>query len=376
MPVRAPSPEVAPTVTAVRRGRGIRGRLLAAAACLTTPLQPEDYLSLLNPLWSADGLRGRLEAVERETADAATLMIRPGRGWVEHRSGQFLRLGVEVQGARHWRNYSLSCPPGRADGRLAITVKAHPGGVVSSHLVHRARPGAILALSGPFGAFVLPEAIPERLLFLTAGSGITPVMAMLRALAARGPLPDIVLVHSAPWADQVIFGAELRALAQQHRGLRLHERHTRSPGGTGRFTAGELPGLCPDWASRRTWACGPNGLLDDVERFWRLGGQADQLCVERFHPWRRPGGGAGGQVRFAISNRQTAADGDTPLSAAAERAGVTVPAGCRVGVCRSCVARLRSGWVRDLDTGQERPAAAQLIRTCMSAAIGAVELDL
>ncbi|NJC85717.1 ferredoxin reductase [Planosporangium mesophilum] len=339
---------------------------------LTTPLLPDDYLGLINPLWSSRELRGRVEAVQPETADAATLVIRPGRGWEGHRAGQYARIGIDIHGVRHWRSYSLSSPPERADGRVTITVKADPHGLVSPYLVRRVTPGTIVHLAAAQGEFTLPEPPPDRLLFLTAGSGITPVAATLRGLAAHGRMPDAVLVHSAPASDEVIFGTELRALAARFASLRLYERHTRIDG---RFTMAQLRRVCPDWRRRHTWACGPAGMLDDAERHWRRAGLADRLHVERFRPTVTVGG-IGGRVRFTASGGWADADGVTPLLVVGENAGVLMPSGCRMGICYSCVARLRAGRVRDLRTGREYGDEGQLIQTCVSAAAGPVEIDL
>ncbi len=360
-----------------KRTRNLRLRLLDAATWLTTPLLPDDYLGLLNPLWSSRELRGRVEAVQPETADAASLVIRPGRGWAGHRAGQYVRVGVDIDGVRHWRSYSLSSPPQRTDGCVTITVKAAPDGLVSPYLVRQLAPGAILHLAPAEGRFVLPQALPPRLLFVTAGSGITPVAAMLRSLAARGEMPDVVLVHSAPTPDDVIFGAELRTLAARFPSLRLHERHTRAVGrrGGGRFTVAQLPDICPDWPQRHAWACGPAEMLDDAERHWRGAGIADRLHVERFRPAVASAGGSGGRVRFIASGREVDADGDTPLLVTGEDAGILMPSGCRMGICYSCVTRLRSGRVRDLRSGQEHGDEGELIQTCVSAAAGTVEIE-
>ena len=349
----------------------VRRWLAGTARWLTTPLTPDDYLALVNPLWSAKETCGRVEAVHPETADAATLVIRPGRHWVPHKPGQWVRVGVDIDGVRHWRTYSLSSPPTRPGGCVTITVKAIPDGLVSGHLVRRTPPGTILGLGRPEGEFVLPEPPPPRVLFLTAGSGITPVRPMLHALLARPDSPDVMLVHSAPTPQEVIFGRELRELAARLPNLRLHERHTRIEG---RLKLAELPELCPDWTERAVWACGPPGLLEEVTTHWT--GPAERLHIERFRPEPVAKGGEGGRVRFTKSGREARADGGTPLLTVGENAGVLMPSGCRMGICRSCLVPLASGRVRDLRTGRVHGEAGDLIQTCVSAAAGPVEIEL
>ncbi|MEU6039772.1 ferredoxin reductase [Actinomadura sp. NPDC047616] len=366
-------PRSRPAIPAPSR---LRGRLADAARSLTTPLLPDDYLALVNPLWSADEPRGRVERVRHEAPDAATLVIRPGRRSARpHRPGQWIRLGVDIGGVRHWRTFSLSSPP-RPDGRLAVTVKAAPHGRVSRYLVHEIPVGALVRLSPTEGDFVLPDPVPPRLLFVTAGSGITPVMAMLRDLAARDAMPDTVLLHSARTADEVIFGAELRELAARLPGLRLYERHTAVDGRL--VPDPDLKALCPDWAERDAWACGPSGMLDDLAAYWRAAGVAERLRVERFQATfaASSGGGGGGRVRFAVSGVEADADGDTPLLIVGEDAGAPLPSGCRMGICRGCVGLLRSGSVRDLRTGEVHDEEGHPVQTCVSAAAGPVEIDL
>lgn len=348
------------------------------AATLTTPLLPEDLLGLIDPLWSTTELRGRVERVHRETADATSLVIRPGRGWGGHLCGQYLPVGVDVDGVRSWRTYSICTPPGSP--LLTITVKAVPGGRVSPHLAHRTGPGELLRLGQADGDFVLPRPGPTRLLFVTAGSGITPVAAMVRDLTARdGPL-DVVLVHSAPTPQDTVFGPELRRLAARLPGLRLHEHHTRTPGATGRLTAASVAALCPDWAMRTTFACGPDGLLQDLAAHWAAAGCDERLHVERFRvPTRDATAGRprhGGRVRFTASGVHAQASGRTPLLEVGEDAGVLMPSGCRQGICHTCLAPLRSGRVRDLRTGREHGEPGDLIQTCVSAAAGPIEIDL
>jgi ferredoxin-NADP reductase len=358
-----------------------------AAALLTTPLRLDDFVELVNPLWSRRQLWGRLEAVRPETTDAATLTIRPGRGWQGHRAGQHVGTAVQVAGVWRQRPYSVSSAPGRADGCFEITVKAVAGGRVSGHLVFGVAPGSVVRLDSPTGEFVLPRKVPERILFLTAGSGITPVMSMLRDLELRDEMPDVVLLHSARSRADVIFGAELRQLAGRSARLRLHERYTRS-GGSADVPAGgdrerprlaELLAACPDWAERATWACGPTGLLAEAEALWREIGGADRLRIERFRPAlvdTAATTAARGSIHFTRTGRRVATDAATPLLDAGERAGVLMPSGCRMGICRTCVVRLGAGQVRDLRTGVEHGEGGDLVQTCVSAAAGDVDIDL
>ncbi|MCW3842792.1 ferredoxin reductase [Micromonospora yasonensis] len=362
------------TTTAPGRPQQVtfRNRLLRLAGMVTTPLLPQDYLDLIAPLRSGVALRGRIVAVQPETRDAATVVIQPGRGWNGHLPGQYVRLGVDVDGVRQWRAYSVTSVPGRADGRISVTVKAIPDGKVSNHLVRRIRPGTIVQLDQAQGDFTLPAATPERVLFLTAGSGITPVMGMLRAgLADRA---DVVLVHSAPTRDDVIFGAELRELAAAG-ALRLVERHTDTDGLLG---VHELDDLVPDHTDRETWACGPVGLLDAVEEHWTSRGVPDRLHTERFRP-TVISPGEGGTVTFARAGVTVEADGATPLLDAGEAAGVLMPSGCRMGICFGCVVPLRQGAVRDLRNGDLTtavPGDGVLIQTCVSAAAGTCDIEL
>lgn len=208
-----------------------RGPCGRAPGGLTTPLLPDDFLAVVDPLWSVRWPAGRVEAVRAETADATTLVVRAGRGWSgHHAAGQYVPVGVGIDGVLHWRTYSITTPPD-GSGRFAITVRGVPDGRVSPCLAHRVRPGETLRLGPVQGDFVLPCPPPARLLFLTGGIGITPVVAMLRALALRtGRRPDTVLVHSAPDADRVVFGGELRAMAARENWFTLHEHHIRREG--------------------------------------------------------------------------------------------------------------------------------------------------
>ncbi len=361
------------------QARALRGQVTRFAEAVTTPYLPADYLDMFAPLRSGADLRGRIEQIVPETKDAATIVIKPGADWAGHVPGQFLRIGIDVDGVRQWRAYSLTHGP-RRDGRISITVKAVPDGVVSNHLVHEARPGTLVHLEQAAGEFVLPTD-GGKLLFVTAGSGITPVIGMLRNLfpvtdsgvlqLPRSADYDIVVVHVAPTEPDSIFLRDLQALDAAG-ALTLIARYDDSHGV---LNVDDLTDLVPDLGARVTFACGPAGLLDALQSHHDDRGLA--LFTEQFRS-KRIVAGEGGTVSFARGGTVIESDGATPILDAAEDAGVLMPSGCRMGVCFGCVLPLKEGAVRDLRNGQITSAQEGdhvKIQTCVSAAAGPCEID-
>jgi ferredoxin-NADP reductase len=198
---------------------------------------------------------------------------------------------------------------------------------------------------------------------------------MLRTLARRngiGGPGHVVHVHSAPTESDVMFGSELTQLASAHDGYRLRLRATRTEG---RLDLSRLADEVPDWRDRQTWACGPEGMLNEAEKTWSTAGIAERLHLERFALSRAAVHGQGGTVEFARSGKTVTVDAATPLMDAGESVGVRMPFGCRMGICQSCVVELVDGHVRDLRSGVEREPGNR-IQTCISAASGDCVLDV
>ncbi|HEY9563345.1 MAG TPA: ferredoxin reductase [Nocardioides sp.] len=372
-------------------GRGSRpstrlvDRVVRLVEAATTPLLPADYLDLFAPLRSGAELRGRIEQVTAETRDAATIVIRPGADWAGHVPGQYIRLGIDVDGVRQWRAYSLTHGP-RADGFISITVKAVPGGVVSNHLVHEAQRGTLVHLEQATGDFVLPDDLAGRkLLFLTAGSGVTPVIGMLRNLfpvtdtgvlkLERSDDLDITVVHVAPSEPDSIFIQNLRELGEAD-AINLIARYDDEHGV---LAVDDLASLVPDLAERTTYACGPAGLLDALGT--HHGERGLELFTEQFRPVTIAAG-EGGTVVLEKSGVELDLDGATTILDASEQAGVLMASGCRMGICMGCVLPLREGAVRDLRNGEittatpgETNTGGVSIQTCISAAAGPCHID-
>ena len=349
----------------------------SVVARMTTPLLPDDYTHLVNPLWSARELRGKIVEVVPETGDAATLVIKPGWGWTfSYEAGQYIGIGVHLDGKWHWRSYSISSSPAgdtsRRRGRLlTITVKAMPEGFLSEHLVRGLEPGTIVRLALPQGEFVLPDPPPAKILFWTGGSGITPVMSMLRTLDRRGTMPDVVHIHSAPTMASAIFREERLALAARHAGLRVIENFDDQDG---ILDVDRVTEVCPDWDSREAWICGPAPMLAAAEQRWEQAKLSRRLHLERFSAVLSTSA-EGGHVTFDASGKTADVDGATTLLEAGEALGIQMPFGCRMGICHSCIVPLKKGMVKDLRSGAEYHENAS-VQTCITAAAGDCVLEI
>jgi stearoyl-CoA 9-desaturase NADPH oxidoreductase len=359
--------------------RGWLAKLSTITDMFAYPLRTSHYVELVNPLWTTHRMHARVVEVWDETRDCRTITLQPGANWRLHRPGQHIRVGIPVDGRHYTRTYTISTPPERDDGRFTITVKKIDGGRLSHHIVRHLKVGDHIPVGLPQGDFYLPDASPIQPLFITAGSGITPAMSMLRSLIAQQRLPDTVHIHYAPHEFDTIFGQELRKLNAGHRHYHLHEVHTRKQDDrAAHFSRDALEKFCPDWRERDCYACGPPGLLAALEQTWEEAGLSNRLHIERFRAELAPipDDAVGGKVRFARSGVDVDADGQTNLLRLAEDAGLNPPHGCRMGICHTCNTTLKSGCVRDLRSGAFINEPGAIVQVCVCATAGDCELDI
>ena len=345
---------------------------------LTYPHGVDRYVELVRPLLVKRDVRAEVTQVRRQTSKSVTLTLRPNDNWRGVHAGQFVGLSVEIDGVRHTRSYSPAGSQHAAHGEVELTVSTHPEGLVSRHLRDHATPGMIVGLTEPAGDFVLPAPRPERVLLISGGSGITPVMAMLRTLCDEGEAREIGFLNYARDADLALYGDELDALARRHENLRVARGYTRGASAqlTGRFCRDHLRHVAADHGEAATFVCGPPALIDAVRAVWAEDGLPEP-AVETFTP---PAidfdtAAAEGTVSFAASGREAANSG-LPLLEQAEDAGLSPDFGCRMGICNTCSCRKTSGAVRNVLTGEVSTAADDLVRICVSVPVGDVALDL
>lgn len=347
-----------------------------AVAALAFPQSIDRYLEQVNPMWAAREVRARIVEVHREVDVAghppvATITLQPTSTWRGHRAGQHVQLGVEVDGARRaTRVFTISSPDSGRGDRFTVTVRANPAGTVSRHLVERAAPGTIVHLSQAQGRFVLPDRVPEHIVLVSGGSGITPVMSMLRSLQRRTHRGQVTFLHYSQSPEHQIFATELEEIRGSGHGIDIHVLHPEL--GDPHLSPAFLERLVPGYGDVPTWACGPAPLISAVQAAYD---GSDALQVEHFQPPRTAGTSAEGDVAFARAGLEAPNTGATLLEQA-EALGLKPEFGCRMGICFSCTAVKRGGTVRNVLTGEESSTPDEEIRVCVNAPVGDCVVDL
>lgn len=366
--------------------RLLRSRLLEA---LTYPHGTERFVELVDPLASRTDVRAEVIAVARQTPKSVTVTLAPNENWAGARAGQFVGVTVDIDGRRETRPYSVAGSEHEPGGVIELTVSTHPEGLVSRWLRDNAGPGLLIHLEPAAGEFLLPPERPERVLLISGGSGITPVMSMLRTLCDERH-PDrggeVGFLNYARSPELALYGSELEALEADHPGVRVARGFTQAPGAgiaadgslSGRFQPEHLTEVISDHRDAATFVCGPPALIDAVRAEWEAQGLPEPMVETFAPPSLVPDPTAEvptGTVSFTASGAELESTG-LPLLEQAEDAGLTPAYGCRMGICNTCSCTKRSGAVRNLLTGETSTQEDELIRICVSVPAGDVEIEL
>lgn len=337
----------------------------------------DPLLERLNPMWVRQYTPARVEAVVTETADTKTFILRPASRWSGFEAGQHVTVGLEVEGIRRHRTFSLSSTPahwGRS-GTVTLTIKRQPGGLVTNWMHDELAVGDVLSLGNAFGDFRVPAAA-EPALYIAGGSGITPILSQLETLANdQHSAPVTLLYFVRSQAD--IIGAE-----------RLYTLRQRWPAFTLTIVAGDGPqpvhlddshlAAIPELAARRCYLCGPAGLMTLAQTLLDARGVDDDRIERTFFapPQTVAIDSQGGQVHFSKSNVRIQSTDDTALLDLAESASLSPRHGCRMGICHQCSCRKTSGTVVNRLTGQSSGAGEETIQLCISVPQGEVDIQL
>jgi ferredoxin-NADP reductase len=362
---------------------GVIRRALGSSAVrsLTSPHTIDHYLEQVHPLLTVDEVRARVVEVVHETGDASTVVLRPNGAWRGFVPGQHVQFGVEVDGRRRVRVFSVSSSRENRDGTFSVSVKAHPDGYVSQFLHHELKPRTIVHLSQAEGEFVLPDVLPDQLLLLSGGSGITPVMSMIRTMRDREHQGEVTFLHYARSRTDEMFTDELDQLADELPGARVVRIYTRDPEPgaalAGRFHIDHLKHLGIDASDTLTYVCGPAGLIASVRDTYEDLGAVDQMRAEYFKVPKvdLDAADATGTLTFDASGTTADNSGATILEQA-EAAGLEPAFGCRMGVCNTCAVKKLHGAARHVVSGEVQADTDQTLKICVHVPVGDVSVAL
>ena len=337
------------------------------------------WLQQVRPTWSMQ--RGLATIVGREQInhDTLTVFLRPNRHVPTFQAGQHLNLTVQINGVRIARSYSPSRHPAHPHD-IAITVKRIEGGVVSTWLHTQAKVGDVVELDGVFGQMTLPAA-DQPLLLLAAGSGITPMISLLREsyrISKTRPAPTTLLYWVRSPAD-ISFLAELQQYAAQDHLFTFHIFFTRSSAqrcyeGEGRIDQTQLNQAVADVSAYTAYACGPTGFVQTATQL--LAGQVKQLCTEAFSLPVVDDSLGTVQVTLTKQNRTLTIAKNQAILPALEAQGIRPAYGCRMGICNTCVCPKSQGTTTNVLDGSTQHDATQALKICVSSARSDLTLDL
>lgn len=327
-----------------------------------------------------------------ETADCATFAFRaPSGGWFDYQPGQFLTLELPVPGGPLLRTYTISSSPSRPLS-ISVTVKAQPGSIGTRWMLDHLKPGMRIKAHGPAGAFSFHRHPARKYLFISAGSGITPMMSMTTWAWDSGEMPDIVFVHAARKPSDIVFRQRLEGFAARVPGLQLRftveevDPFAVWPGFKGRLNQIMLGLMAPDYLEREVFCCGPAPFMQGVrDMLQSLGFDMSRYHEESFAAPQPeevtielPPPAAAAEVSFAASGKTVATDGTETLLAVARRAGLNIPSSCNFGLCGTCKVRKLSGEVAMVHNGgiSDDEIAEGVVLACCARPQGTVVMDL
>nr|WP_111300136.1 hybrid-cluster NAD(P)-dependent oxidoreductase [Paracoccus saliphilus] len=332
-----------------------------------------------------------------ETRDTATFIFRaPSGAWFDYQPGQFLTLDLPVPGGNVQRTYTISSSPSRPLS-ISVTVKAQASSIGTRWMLDHLRPGMRIKAFGPGGIFSFHRHVAKKYLFISAGSGITPMMSMTTWAWDQAQDTDLVFVHAARSPSDIIFRERLEQFAARVPGVQLRftieepEPFKTWHGYQGRLNSLMLGLMAPDYLEREVFCCGPEPFMQAVrDMLGSLGydmnhyhqesfgapvaSEADAPVIDDVSPEE----GASAEVTFSNSGvTASCAETDTIL-AVAKRSGLNIPSGCTFGLCGTCRILKTSGDVHMVHNGgiSDEDIAEGYILACCSHPMGKVTVEV
>lgn len=319
-----------------------------------------------------------------------------GDSWFRYLPGQFITLVLPLPGGEELRTYTLSSSPSRPLS-ISVTVKAQPDSVASRWLLDNVKVGDRLRAYGPAGIFSFHHHPADRYLFISAGSGVTPMMSMTRWLFDSGEQPDVSFIACARRPSELIFRSELERMAQRVPGIKLafvveeDDPYSAWTGYRGRLNQLMFELMTGDYMEREIFCCGPEPFMQGVRDILNAAGfDMAHYHEESFHApivaeaqLREyddviPEETAEATLAFTVSGIEARCWQTDTILQVAKEAGLNIPSACQFGVCGTCKVRKRDGEVHMVHNGgiSDHEVAQGFVLACCSNPIGRVEIEI
>ena len=355
------------------------------------PSRIPEIPALPTPLTNSENAKGSmnllLTRIKQQTHDTRTLRFQvPRERRLSAKPGQFLTFQWTIDGQRVTRSYTISSSPTH-ENYVEITPKRVKDGCVSVFLNERAKPGLRVEASGPYGGFYFDETLHKSIVLIAAGSGITPMISMLRYIEDLKLATSVTLLYCVRTAAGIIFQSELARLARSLSNFKyevcLSQPDPAWKGRSGRLTEECVSQNVTDLNAPTFFLCGPKGFMDNARQILSsLRVQQERILQESFGESKRSTefqpreGRAVDTVVFLHSEKVCQGSAGSTLLDLAEKNSVQIPYGCRQGLCGTCATRVLSGTVQmDVEAGlTAEQKNAGYVLPCVSRAEGTVVL--
>jgi len=335
-------------------------------------------IHLLISNWKSSSYRAKVVSIRDENKQVYTLVLKVSRFWKEFRAGQYIEISLDKNGSQLMRIFSISSSPYllKSKGIIELTIAKQDNGKVTPWIHKNIKPGDTISVSAAKGDFTLKES-NQALLFVAAGSGITPFRSMLNELLKQNSKRTVSLLYYAK-SNNHLFINELNKLCQNHSNFKIKYINTDK---LGRISLKHLQSYCPDFTDRKSYICGPNNMIDkSVELLQSQGVNTNDIIYERFGAKKLESLelDTKASVIFAQSNIMIESKDQQveTLLNMAESKGLKPITGCRMGICHQCICQKSSGIIYNTlnktfsDTGSEE------VQLCVSVPVGEVTINL
>jgi ferredoxin-NADP reductase len=325
------------------------------------------------PEKSLVNIKAKVLETKQESVDVLTIVLKPSKKWNSFLPGQYLEIGVKINGVLYFRNFSISSTleQFQKEGTISLSIQKQDKGKVTQWIFDELKTGNLITISQAKGCFA-PQNSTEPVLFIAGGTGITPFISLLHTAVLENR--NAVLLYYAK-AGKHILREKLEAMTSASN-ITVQFITTSEEG---RISEAHLQQYCPDFCQRSVLVCGPNHMIEDTKSLLsKLGYEEEKVVFEYFKAasFSIELPDISTKATLKVANKTLEVKGTTSILEQLENNGFTPKYGCRMGLCKQCQCIKNSGTVFNKLTGKYSESTEEVIQICVSVPVGVVSIQL